>query len=593
MKKLLSLFLALTMVLSCTAPVVAYEDAESGGNTIVEYIEEYKAAHPEEIAAFDADVWFADYYSNFGGGNKAEYMASHALDSEDAFREDILTRYIAGQIDRQNDQADWAALQSEEPERVEQFLTELDSWLETSWLYGNVSSFEEYMEQYSWFTNEEGAYLTLYNEWNADYAAAQQAVKDRDAFITDRGGVVGALNVMLDGKYLAFPQGRAPYTKDRVVYADSATLATALGIDIPAPIDGYVSVRSAAEVAGLKVWWDGEYQSVVLIDVKKAAAEIDKDFTILNGALAKWKTDLTKNYKAGMTVKADVTLFDSLDGDKTGAMTYALDILLSAKGMQMTGRYDLTRLMNLFLPAATDDEYGPTVDEFAQAKAAMKGDFELRWDFEKAMAYMKASALDWYYKQMTNATAPASSWFPVPLDGLDFTDLLSTPAATYGGIVCGNIDTYSLITTPVHYYDTLTDFDNTKEGFGDACFTKSGSNYTLTLSLDDFAALMGQDSDDYWYDAPEQFDLTLTLRPDGGVSGKVLYQDTNGDSYYYGEPATRVSADFNFSPATQKLTLEVHGKNTYKVVVTLNGTTTTTTQNPELAPPKNANVVEY
>lgn len=686
MKKLLSLFLALTIVLSCTALAAApaedldpplweqmgynsYEELMSAGlYTEEEYaadlagIQEveawknaYKATHPDEVAAFEADAYFDDYYiptkeqfmtdydiatqeefraymmdswlsglyyaeqrqnridsfkashpdevaafdpqayyeKDFDtwGGDPSNGMENLGITDEQEFFDFMLDAYITEQEILQGYKDDWAARQAAEPERVARFLAELDGWLEDN--YWGASSFEEYMkENVGYGTCEEQAYLTLYNGWNTPYAAEQERIAQRNAFITARGGVVGALNVMLDGQYLAFSEGRAPYAKGGVTYADAATLSGALGVDIPAPIDGYVSIRSAAEAAGLKVWWDGDCQSVVLIDVKKAAAEIDKDFTILNGALAKWKTDLTKNYKAGMTLKADVTLFDSLDGDKTGSMTYALDILLSAKGMQMTGKYDMTRLMNLLLSATESDEYAPDADTLAQAKAAMKGDFELRWDFEKAMAYMKASALDWYYKQLTNATAAAGAWFPVPLDGLDFETLLNTPAATYGGIVCGNIDTYSLITTPVYYYDTLTDFDNTKEAFGDDCFTKSGSNYTLTLGQDDFAALMGQDSEESWYDAPEKFDLTLTLRPDGSVSGKVLHQDTNEDSYYYGEPATRVTADFNFSLANQKLTLEVHGKNTYKVVVTMSGTTSTTTKTPAIAPPDGATVVE-
>lgn len=108
-KRLLSLFLALSLAASLTAPALAMEAPAPTGSPIVinviespelvdlygqftlEFAQQYKLDHPEEYAAFDPNAWFAqewDFYDS-----KAEYLADYGL-TEELFREDMWVEYV-------------------------------------------------------------------------------------------------------------------------------------------------------------------------------------------------------------------------------------------------------------------------------------------------------------------------------------------------------------------------------------------------------------------------------------------------------------------------------------------------------------------
>lgn len=583
MKKLLRLVLTLALTLSLAAPVAAYEGGENSADTTIASVEAYKAAHPEEVAAFDANAWFHENLSDFLPDGKAGYMRELNLTTQEEFADAVLLAYIQQQFRLQDYKDQWAALQAAEPERTAQFLAELEHLLVENY---DVLGIEHYMAAYDWYESVEEAYLALYYGWNAEYDAAQQAIADRDAFLVQRGGVPGALNVMLDGQYLSFPQGRAPYAEGGVTYAHAATLTEVLGVDIPATADGYVSLRAAAEEAHLWVFWDKEYQSVVLLDTAALTRRLDEDFTIFNDTLAKWRADFSKNYKVGTSVKADVTLFDSLDGDKSGSVSCDWDTLLSAEGMQMTGKYDMTGLMRLLLSATAAEAYAPDADTLALVKAALKGDFAYRMDFEQAVAYMKGSIFDLLYEQSFGEKAPRGTWISVSQEGLDIDALLTDTPTTYGGLVVSQMETWRAVTTPVLYYDVALDTATSAAPFGDARFVKEGRNHQLTLGREDLEGLLtpliGYGSD------LDRCELTLTVGPDGGLSGTGVLRVSG----YYDSSATLISADFDLSPAKQQLTLEVHGRNAYLVNVTMTGTTGATAERPALTPPDDAYIVE-
>lgn len=105
-KRLLSLFLSLSLAASLTAPALAMETpAPTGSGAVeelttaleefyhpyaVEFAQQYKLDHPEEYAAFDADAWFAQEWDFYG--SKAEYLADYGL-TEELFREAMWVEY--------------------------------------------------------------------------------------------------------------------------------------------------------------------------------------------------------------------------------------------------------------------------------------------------------------------------------------------------------------------------------------------------------------------------------------------------------------------------------------------------------------------
>lgn len=107
-KRLLSLFLSLSLAASLTAPALAMEAPALPGPEAmeeelttaleefyhpyaVEFARQYKLDHPEEYAAFDADDWFAQEWSFYD--SKAEYLADYDL-PEALFREAMWVEYV-------------------------------------------------------------------------------------------------------------------------------------------------------------------------------------------------------------------------------------------------------------------------------------------------------------------------------------------------------------------------------------------------------------------------------------------------------------------------------------------------------------------
>lgn len=534
----------------------------------------YQAEHPTEVAAFDPVSYLTTHYYEYKDP-KQSFMNDKGLSSDEDFFNYLFCSYLDTQQDKQDRQTWLDEFEASHPGTIAKF--DADAWFAQGYYYLTK---EEYMREFNLATEDDFKAAMLENyiselQWKEEEKAQYDANK------LEMGGVPGELGVMLNGTYLTFPEGRAPYSNARAIYADAETLATAFGIEVPAPIDGYVPIRSVAEKAGCTVLWDENYQTVVVLDQKDLAAQLDENFTVLNGLLDKWKIDILKNYLSSGTIKVKATLLDSLDGDKTGTMTMDYSILQSALGLQMSGKYDLTGLNTLM----ASDEY--PVD--AESQTAMKGDYEVRADSENGLMYIKAAFLDQLYQSFGESYVPGA-WHKTSMGA---TAALSPSMLTVGGYLCNQTILTSYYTDPVYLYGTaLSTGQEAAKIIGDDRFEKSGSNYTLTLDRDGLAELMGY-GEDYgygYYDLPEKFDLTLTVGSSGTLTGKLIFQPYSYSSYY--SPATRITADFTLSLPSQKLTMEIHGKNSYKVVVTMSGTTNTTTKTPAIAPPDGATVVE-
>lgn len=624
MRKLLSAFLALALVSTFAAPALALDPAqdldpplwerwgyESYEDMLTywtegEYAETvadqrdwearkdaYRAAHADELAAFDAEAYFLAEYPWYS--SKEEYMEMYGLADQAAFEANLLDAYVIDRVAVEDYKAEWAALQAEEPERTALFLTELDGWFAAN--YYDYDDIEQYIEENSWLTCLEEAYLEFFEEWNGAYAFEQEQVLARAGFITAHGGAPGELGILLNDAYLTFPTDRAPYAKNGTAYADAETLSAALGIDVPAPIDGYAAVRSAAEKAGLHVYWDGMYNTVVLLDTTALAGRIDESFTILNGLLAQWAEPQAGTTKETDKLKGSLTLFDSLDGDKVLPFTLDAVTLHSAQGFQVTGKYDLSAAANLLKELADqgEEDIDTYLGELNDLLALVKGDFELRADYERGALYLKSALVDWLYTLSSYQEEELSpdTWYAASglYDLSGHGTHQPSEKTTVGGLFCTSAEQSALWMSPALLYDEIqSSAEQAAQVFGDGAFTKSGQNWTLTFGLEDCAALLDTDVDDGYYSLPEKLELSLTIKSDGTVTGAFAYQSRD---YDYGSEITRVTADFTLSPKSQKLTLEIHTKNAYQLILELSGSTAATTQEPATTPPPGANIVEY
>lgn len=546
----------------------------------------------------------------------------------------------------------WAELCEKFPEETARFLAEVKTWFPSStyyYLYGG--SFEEYCAGYDCM---EEVYLGLFWDWMSDHEQ-EQAKND---FITSHGGTPGQINVMVNGKCVKFTDAAPEVTDGRtmvpvraitealggeVLYGDREGLVrlymdeyvifitigsttveiTPRGTDTgeadktiemdcaPYAKGGrtYIPVRFISEALGYDVQWDSYYNTAVITDLDALAEQIDKDFTIYNKMAA--KSALTgKTRKSVGSGRADVTLFDTLNGDKTGKATCSYDLAASTAGASGKIEYDFSELWALiegYIPmplSLTDDTLiNPKADEYAEqyaqtlelVKSLMKGSLDVRVDLEKGKAYLSMPGLFeamGSYMEEAGMQIPKDAWLSASLgDSADLDELTAMLSQT---------TTMGKLLTSMISYDYLAaeSYDSVLEAaelfgklYGDAKFTRKGSSYVMTLTKEDLVDLMGDDYAAGDLDALSKFDYTMTVKDNGDVD--VSYQARvalAGSEVNLGD-FMDVSAKGNTRGGKSESTMDLHIKNVLKVTVKLQETVTETDKAPEVTPPSDALVL--
>lgn len=544
----------------------------------------------------------------------------------------------------------WAETCADYPEETARFLAEAGDWFPSGssfyrYVYG---SFEEYC---SACVCVEQAYANLFWDWLTDQEQ-EQAKKD---FITSHGGVPGQINVMVNGKCVKFTDAAPEVAEGRtmvpfraifeslgaeVSYEDGKIHAalgdTALDLNIgsdtmtktgggkaetvkmdcaPYAKGGrtYVPVRFIGEALGCDVQWDSYYNTAVITDFTALAAEIDKDFTIYNKMAA--KSALTdKTQKSAGSGRADVTLFDTLNGDKTGQATFSYDLAASTAGASGKLEYDFTELWSLiegYIPMplegdsyAAEEGYIPK-DGYAEAyaknlelvKSLMKGSLDVRVDLEKGKVYLSMPGLFeamGSYMEDAGVQLPKDAWLSTSM-GLSDTEMDELTA------MFGQVPTMGRLMTVIGSsgYRAAENYDNTLKAaeafgklYGDANFTRKGSACVLTLTKEDLANLVGED--DYAavsLDALSKFEYSLTVKDNGDMDMSCQVRVAMAGSEISLGDFMDVSVKGSTRGGKTEETMDVHIKNILKATVTLQQTITETDTPPETTPPKDVLVL--
>ena len=638
-KTFLSLLLALSLTLSLAVPALAYE----GENTDPEWVAwktQWLAAHPEQAAAFDADAYFEnEYLSGWWYYSKEEFMAEWGLETEQDFYDFMRDDWLAG---RQADEARqvWmdqyeaahpGALSAFDPDAWFQahyyqdpkqaFMAEwgfmLDDYVDTLIAQeerqtmldefeaahpGVIAAFDAdayFEENYSWWSGGKEDYM-LWMELATEEDFRQEMLDDmiysmswsqswedtRNEEILAMGGVPGELGVMVDGTYLSFPQDKLPYAADGVTYVCADTLNAAIGSTASGGADGYVPLRDAAVAAGYEVFWDDAYQTVVLLDKAGFIAETDARFTVLNRALAAWAPEDGKSYQSAVDITAGYTQFNSLDGDQTWTMSAALTALSSAAGVELSGSYDLSSLMDLL--KAADPYLTEYMDDalLKQYNALLKGDFGVRLDQETEMLYLRMSLFSSLFSIM-GRQYPKDVWISQPLEG--YLDLGKDFTPTVGGclyLLSGpDANGYSYARS----YQYLTEAaDSLAALAGDGCFEQKGRDSVLTLDKERLGALLAESGSYYTAEDIREFALTLTVKADGTVTGSLVYRPEPYSSY---SAEDRITASWSLALSRSEIELEYHVKNEGVLRLTVTASSKTTSAAPAVTPPEGAAVL--
>ena len=501
-----------------------------------------------------------------------------------------------------------------------------------------LADFEMTEEEYYEFEEEERQYARE----QAEYEERLRAESEEE--IKRLGGVSGAVNVMYNGKFIsvADPE-KSDVSGIWDVYVPARSLLEAMGakvsfdtkesaivaeftdktarifigqetitvtengdrysltIEAPYIRDGvsYIQVRSVGQALGLDVVWDYTYSVAVIIDTEKIAAEADKSFTILNRMFGVHMINTAPaegTYKTTLNLLAAVTMFNSLDGDAKADIKAGSSIHTDGRNFAIKGNMDISALIDMLLELelVKDIMTGDELEEvLGIIDALRKAEIELIFNRSEDKLYIKAPALSAFVTGF-----PANDWAVVSGLGAYVDELGEMIASNTVGDMLGETSVGALIVSSqgysysgqiYRYEEIMNSLELCMALFGDEQFKKNGGDYTLSKTLGDLRAAekkFGQSLD------VSEFNVKLTLKTSGdavtGLVGDFLLRGVS-DGY---SPEMRGSGKFDIGLEKAKYSVDIHVKNTVRVLAEIDSGMKATSEPVPKAPPAGEKIVD-
>lgn len=459
---------------------------------------------------------------------------------------------------------------------------------------------------------------------------------DLDAFKTALGGVPGQIGVMVNGAYVKFPDAAPEVTGGRTMVpvrpivealegkadmADGKVICEANGVRLTftpgssevlteytggeRPGDGqlfpmdcapyikggrtYVPVRFLGEILGYEVGWDGGFQTAVLLDQDALAAEIDKDFTILNKVQANQGVAMEegKNYQADVKGRLTVTAFDTINGNKTYTADLTAKQIFNTEAASAQVSLKLSDnvkedLVKLLISANAPEGDTAAVNE--QVGLLLDGleDMELILT-RKGLGWFRMASLD-------ELAGTDDVWLGLDLGAeLGGMAFAQTGEATIGSALTGMMDENSVISVAALDYTV----EMMAALYGDDTFTTTGGVSTRTIGVDDLMALyedMGLEAGDLEEVKAAFKEYQITMKVDG--KGKVDVSCNLETAAQAGVPAIKLTMDAKQDAGNVTMNMSLHVANLCEGKLTLTQTWGATTQTPEDQPPEGSTVVD-
>lgn len=518
------------------------------------------------------------------------------------------------------------------------------------WQAEGFGSKQEMLDAYGMTDDEYTEYLLndrlsdYYDEYLEDCRRQSEAKWVGDTR-ESLGGTRAGLAVMLDGRYIAFPDAQ-PQLRDGRTMVPLRALLEAMGASVDYSSDGtvtakladrtlsfrtgdktilavsggktesidmdcagfvengrtYVPVRFAAQAAGCDVYWDEEFQTAVVVDGPALVQIIDKDFSVVNRvfALKKAASAPGQSQKTAADFTARFTAFDTLDGDTTGTVSGNVTLVRDGHAYRVTAGIDLKAVMALIAKSAGAGEVTPQeIAAFSNISA------DVIVDLDKGLMYVKCPAVI----AAEYGAKYAYDWIQYEADPADFTDMLSGYDDLTGALMAGAGSMGALLyadgvsdaaySNPVFLYSgVLSDAADAKKMIGDGCFTKSGDAYTLSMDRNKYEMIahgsLPESESDYDYKELEG-QLKISGGSDVSVSGSFRVRENGYDSasplFGYGGNDTRYSGSFTLSAGDLSLQFTMHVQNTVKLELSLTAHTSSYDVPVLTAPPAGSTVV--
>lgn len=450
------------------------------------------------------------------------------------------------------------------------------------------------------------------------------------------GGVPGQIGVMVNGEYIKFPDATPEATDGRTMvpvralvealggevvygdqeglvrlYIDEYTILLTIGsttaemmprgteagkenksieMDCAPYVKGgrtYVPVRFIAEALGYDVGWDAYYETAILLDQEALAADIDKDFTILNKVQASKSIGMEegKNYQADVKGDIAVTLFDTLNGNQTYKADLTAKQLFNTEAASAQLSLKLSDNAMEELDKLLTSELGPDYEEdAAMLRTVVEGleDMELILN-RNGSAWFRMAALD-------ELAGKDNVWMALDLGE----EMGALAFASAGDVTIGKVLAQAVRGNSVTEWGSAMEMaDMLSKLYGDDKFTTSNGTSTLTIDVDTLMGLyedMGLSEDDMEEAKAAFKEYKITMKVDAkGGSDMTITMETAALS---GMPAMKIAMDVKQDAGNVTMNMSYHIANMGEIELKLTETQKTTTGKPMTEPPEGAVVVD-
>ncbi|MGM9522203.1 MAG: stalk domain-containing protein [Oscillospiraceae bacterium] len=318
----------------------------------------------------------------------------------------------------------------------------------------------------------------------------------------------------------------------------------------------YVPVRFSAEALGYDVYWDDLYRTAVLLKSDEIAAEIDRNFTVIN-KLSCMEADTLAgdSFRQNAGARFKLTVFDTINGDETYPVSFDATAISGGESVKLTINMDLSSLKRLLLKYAGELFYDEDEQALAVSliEALSSAAAELIIDMDGGIIFIKCPALMELLGR-EGAELDGKTWLSDEFDTSIFDELeelLGGPAEdkmTLGGSIC-EMAGYS----PVEFCRSLPDYIADYEYCMDDKFTAAAGGYSYELDLAELAEDV---------EGGVKLNIRTSENKIVSVSGSMrAYME----GYYYGQSAYLAECEFSISASQLTVKGTYHIKNTMKL----------------------------
>ena len=464
----------------------------------------------------------------------------------------------------------------------------------------NDPDFDEYkyLQQYfDYYRNQNQQAQITSVMFNGDYVdfASSEPVNDNgvvmvpgralfEAFGGDVGFDSGEITIALGEKTVGLTIGTAEIS---IIDGDDVQVKEISRAPyISADDKTYVPVRATAEALGFDVYWDGWAETVVIIDSASLIADINAGFKTANEFLSSLTVpEVTAGaYKTTTDMTVNVTMLDSLNGDKTMKLSANATVIMDGYNFSMTCKTDINAIADMLFSAygAFDSE---AEEEIARIKGLLKNAaFDMIFNYDEGKMYIKSPLL----AEMAY-DFPANAWLEI--DGIgEYIDMAQQEGNPFEGLTVGEL-IYSGTMSSYYsgaralYGEIYSQAESLAGFIGDGRLTKKGGDYSINLTMDDLSQMLGMDAEE----AITEFGAGITVKTDkGAIIGATGDMNLHTQDYF---GAMGITGGFNINSDVADFDFELHVKNSMKIVAAIRSKAVVTTQAPLAAPPTGAVII--